>query len=149
MEASPHPALCCPGCTQNSINFAEFSLQKERPIMEASPHPDLCCPFVHRIVLTLPSSHSKEKDPSWKHPHTLLCVVRVVHKIVLTSLSSHFKEKDPSWKHPHTLLFVFPSGSPGSCFASSSVTATSTSPKEDKSCLEKSKIFGSSPLCPP
>ena len=45
--------------------------------MEASPHPALCCPFVHRIVLTLPSSHSREKDPSWKHPHTLLCVVHV------------------------------------------------------------------------
>ena len=60
----------------------------------------------HRIVLTSPSSHSKEKDPSWKHPHTLLCVVHFVHRIVLTSPSSHFREKDPSWKHPHTLLCV-------------------------------------------
>ena len=60
----------------------------------------------HRIVLTSPSSHSKEKDPSWKHPHTLLCVVLVVHRILLTLPSSNCKEKDPSWKHPHTLPFV-------------------------------------------
>ena len=61
---------------------------------------------MQRIVLTLPSSHSKEKDPSWKHPRTLLYVVGVVHIIALTSPSSHSKEKDPSWKHPHTLLCV-------------------------------------------
>ena len=28
----------------NSVNFAEFSLQREIPIIEASPHPALCCP---------------------------------------------------------------------------------------------------------
>ena len=50
-----------------------FSLQKERPIMEAPPHPALCCLLGHSIVLTSQSSHSK----SWKHPHTLLCVVCV------------------------------------------------------------------------
>ena len=62
--------------------------------------------FGHRIVFTSPSSHSKEKDPSWKHPHILLYVVRVVHRIVSTLPSSHFKEKDPSLKQPHTLLYV-------------------------------------------
>ena len=31
----------------------------------------------HRIMLTSPSSHSREKDLSWKDPHTLLWVVCV------------------------------------------------------------------------
>ena len=61
--------------------------------------------FVHRIVVTLPSFYSKENDPSWNHPHTMLCVVCVVQRIVLTSPSSYSKEKDP-WKHPHTQLYV-------------------------------------------
>ena len=53
----------------------------------------------------MPSSHSRAKEPQWKHPHTLLCVIRV-HKIVLTSPSSHSRGKEPQWKHPHTLLCV-------------------------------------------
>ena len=71
--------------------------------MEAS-HTLLCVVHVvNGIVLTLPSSHSKEKEPSWKHPHTLLCVVHVVHRIVITSPSSYSRAKDPSWKHAHIL----------------------------------------------
>ena len=41
---SKYSALCCPCWSQNSANFAEFLLQRERPYMEAFPHPALCCP---------------------------------------------------------------------------------------------------------
>ena len=96
---------------------------------------------VHKIELTSPSSHCREKEPPWKHPFTLLCVVRVVHRIVLTSPSSH--------SHTCSVLSVFPSGSPGSCSASSSVSATSTSPKEDSSNSEESQILAPAPYDSP
>ena len=57
---------------------------------------DVC---LHRIVLTLPSCHSREKDPSWKHPNTLLYDV-CVHRIVLTWQSSHSREKAPHGSIP-------------------------------------------------
>ena len=73
------------------------------------------------------------------------------HRIMLTSPSSHSREKDLSWKDPHTLLWVVcdPSGSPGSCSASSSFSATSTSPNEDSSCSEESKFLAPAPYASP
>ena len=103
-------------------------------------------------MLTLPSSHSREKDPSWKHPHTLFCVVRVVHRIVLTLPSSHSREKEPKWKHPHTLFCVVrvpPWFTWIVFFVNSSISTKSTISTEDSSCSEVSKMLAPAPYASP
>ena len=136
MEASPHPALCCPCCKQNSVNFAEFSLQRERPIMEASSHPALCCscsPLVHldRVLQVPPfqphQPPQKKTHPARRNPNFWL-------RPLMPPLSPFpFSDSSCIWNTS--------SDSPGSFSASSSASATSSSLKEGSSWLDPSKFW--------